>query len=192
MSETNNRTAGGPGERLFRLIQGIEGRYWTTVFFLALFGYTLLLVVEALGYSGPARLFPLVVGVPLLGLIVVKVAVTLFGDRLGIRSVDLFEDIQDLDSGDEELDAAAERQQYRRELETALWVAFAIVTIALFGHLFGLVIFVFGFVYAYERDLLRAGVATAVTFLFVYILFKAILGASLHEGLLISFGGVFG
>lgn len=191
MSETNNRTAGGPGERLFTLVQRVEGRYWSTVFFLGLFGYTLLLVVEALGYSGPARLFPLVIGVPLLGLIVVKVVVTLFKERLGIQSIDLFEDIQEFE-GDEELDAPAERQQYRRELETALWVAFAIVSIALFGHLFGLLVFVFGFVYAYERDLLRAGVATAVTFLFVYLLFKAILGASLHEGLLISFGGVFG
>lgn len=189
MSETSNRAAGRPGDRFLAFVQRVDGRYWTTVFFLGLFAYTLLLVITAMGYSGPAGLFPIAVGLPLLALIVVKVVVTLFADRLGIESIDLFEDIQSLEGDEEERDEADERLTYRRELETTLWVGFSVVSIWLLGHLLGLLVFVFGFVYAYERNLVRAGGATGVTFLFVYLLFRAILGANLYEGLL-GVGGV--
>jgi hypothetical protein len=189
MSETSNRAAGKPGDRFFTFVQRVDGRYWSTAFFLGLFAYTLLLVITAMGYSGPAGLFPIAVGLPLLGLIVVKVVVTLFAERLGIESVDLFEDIQDLGEDEEEGDEVDERITYRREFETTMWVSFAVVSIWLLGHLPGLLVFVFGFVYAYERDLLRAGGATGVTFLFVYLLFRVILGANLYEGVL-GVGGV--
>jgi hypothetical protein len=58
------------------------------------------------------------------------------------------------------------------------------VLIWLVGHIVALLVFVFGFIYLYERNIKRALIATALTFGFIYLLFVTILSASLYEGVL--------
>lgn len=170
-------------ERVFRKISGVDGRYWAALFFGLILAYVALLVTEALGYSSDPRLFPLVVGVPLLVLIAGQIVLLVFGDRFGIESVDLFENIQELEGSDEGSDMDPV-ERTRREFEMVVWSLLSFGVIWLFGHLVALVVFVFGFIYVYERSLKRALLATAVTFGFVYLLFVYILGASLWSGVL--------
>jgi hypothetical protein len=170
-------------ERAFGKISGVDGRYWAALFFGLILLYVALLVVEALGYSSDPRLFPLVVGVPLLVLIAGQIVLLVFRDQLGIESVDLFESIQELEGSDDKHDMDPV-ERTRREFEMVVWSLISFGVIWLFGHLIALVIFVFGFIYVYERDLKRALLATAVTFGFVYLLFVYILGASLWSGML--------
>lgn len=170
-------------ERAFRKIADVDGRYWASLFFGLLFVYVALMVLEALDYASAPRLFPLVIGVPLLLLIVVQVVLLLFQEQLGIESVDLFESIQQLEGvAEEDEETAAERP--RRELEMIILSLLSFVLIWLLGHVAALLVFVFGFIYLYERDLRRALIATALTFGFVYLLFVSILNASLYRGIL--------
>ena len=174
-------------DRAFQKITHINSRYWASLFFGLLFVYVALLVSEALGYSSAPRLFPLVIGVPLLLLIVVQVVLLLFQEQLGIESVDLFESIQQLEGTSEETDEETAVEQTRREFEMVVLSIVSFVLIWLVGHMVALLVFVFGFIYLYERNIKRALIATALTFGFIYLLFVTILGASLYEGVL---GGV--
>lgn len=174
-------------DRALRKIAAVDSRYWASLFFALIFAYVAILVSEALGYSSDPRLFPLLVGVPLLVLIVGQVVLLVFRDQLGIESVDLFETAYELNPDDDRTEAEATMQQNRREAEMLVWALVSFLLIWLLGHIVALLVFVFGFIYAYERSLKRAAIATAITFGFIYILFVSILGASLWEGIL---GGV--
>lgn len=188
MSSNDNRAVDGLSDRIFVFIENTDGRYWAVAFFLGLIAYTGLLVIEALTYSDAAQLFPLIIGVPLLGLIVLDIVLVLYGDRIGIESDDLFEEAIFLDDEGEAHNLA---DQYRREFEMVLWTAVSVALIWLVGHIIALGVFVFVFIYTYERDLKRAVLATAITFGFVYLLFIVLLEANLASGIL-SIGGVLG
>lgn len=188
MPPNDNRAVDGFGDRVFEFIEATDSRYWAVVFFFGLLAYMGLLIVEALSYSDAAQLFPLIVGVPLIGLIIVNIVLVLYGDRLGIESVDLFENIASL-GPEEEDERRSVTEQYRREFEMILWIAASVALIWLVGHVAALVVFVFGFIYGYERNLKRAVAATAITFAFVYLLFISLLGANLASGVL-PIGGV--
>lgn len=174
-------------ERAFRKIADVDSRYWASLFFGLIFAYVGILVVRALGYASAPRLFPLIVGVPLLLLIVGQIALLVFGDRLGIESVDLFESAYELDTSGDQTEQEAAVEQNRRELEMIVWSLLSFVLIWAIGHIAALVVFVFGFIYAYERSLKRAAIATVITFTFIYLLFVTILDASLWPGV---FGGM--
>lgn len=170
-------------DRAFERITDIESRHWAALFFGLLLAYILLMVYTAIGYSADARLFPIVIGVPLALLIVVQLFLLEFGERLGIQSVDLFEGIQQLSEVEEGEEVSA-AESARWEFEMILWSLATVVLIWTVGHILTLVLLVFGFIYAYERDLRRATIATVITFLFVYVLFIAILDANLWGGIL--------
>lgn len=171
-------------DRAFRKITDIDSRYWASLFFGLLFVYVGLLVSQALGYASAPRLFPLIIGVPLLLLIVVQVVLLVFQEQLGIKSDDLFESIQQLEDTTEETDEEAAVEQTRQESKMIVLSVLSFVLIWLVGHMVALLVFVFGFIYLYERNLTRALLATALTFGFIYLLFVVILGASLYEGAL--------
>lgn len=167
--------------RTFETLSEIDGRYWATVFFAGIFGYVLLQVLTALGYSPPARLFPILVGVPVLVMTAVKVLQLLAGDRLGIQVTDLFEDVGQMEF--EESETVTPAVRYRREFSMFLWTFALITLIWVIGILPALAVFVFVFIYAHERNLARAVAAMLVTYGFVYLLFIQLLGAVLYEGL---------
>lgn len=173
-------------ERHFDFLTEIDTRYLKATFFAVIFSYTLLLVLEALGYSSDARLFPLVVGGPLLGLTALKLLQLLFEDRFRMDVTDLI-DIGDMDAvaDEENRDPAL---TYQRQFTMILWTAGVVALIWLFGHLIALAVFVFAFIYVYERSLRRAIVATALTYAFVHLLFIELLGASLWGGILVIGG----
>lgn len=178
------------GDRVFEFITETERRYWAALFFFGLFAYTLLLVREARTYGSAPRLFPLIVGVPLLGMLLFKLLQLLGGERFSINVRGVFEDMGNMDvvKTDKDLDPIT---QYRNEFMMIVWTVAVTVLIYAFGLLTALGIFVFAFVYVYERSLLRAVVVTVVTYGFVYFLFIELLDAALWRGRYsIEFGGI--
>lgn len=167
-------------ERPFEALAEVDGRYRSAAFFLGVGAYVLLQVVTALGYRPTVRLFPLVIGVPLLGLIAAKLVLLLFGDRLGIRMADLFEDVAQMEF--DEIEEIPDAVRYRREFEVVLWTTGLIVLVWLVGIMPAIAVFVFSFIFAYERSLPRALFAMLLTYGFVYVLFIQILDAVLYEG----------
>lgn len=190
MGEIDTCAAGGLGERLLRFVRRVDRRYWSAVFFGVMFAYTLLLVVKASAYSSAARLFPLAIGIPLLTLITIQVAMLLSGDRLDLERNDLFGSPEDLVEEEARADQT-ELQGYRKEFEMVGWTALALAVIWLLGHVLGLAVFVFGFVYRYERDPKRAVIVTVIAFAFVYLLFIHLLDANLWTGLLFRGGSLW-
>ena len=175
-------------DRGFERLADVDGRYPATAFFLALLGYTLALLLEARGYPADPRLFPMIVGVPLVLLLVIKILLLLLQDRFELQSVDLFEDLGVLDVGST-ADEGERADRYRREVSMIFWIGALGVLIYLIGNLLAIPVFIFTFILAYERDVIRAALVSVVTFGFVYLLFVEILGASLWKGVT-GLGGI--
>lgn len=174
----------------FNFLTRIRSRYLKALFFMVVFAYTLLLVGEAVTYDSAAQLFPLVVGIPLLGLTAVKIVHLVFQNRFDFEVVELFENADQVVATSDE-DTIEPSEQYRRQFNMILWTLGLLVLTWLVGHLLALVVFVFTFVYVYERSLGRAILASGLTFVFVYLLFIQLLGSSLWEGLIrFQFGGI--
>lgn len=175
-------------DRGFERLAEVDGRYPATAFFLAVLGYTLALLLEAQGYPADPRLFPMIVGVPLVLLLLAKILLLLFQDRFELQSVGLFEDLGVLDvasTGGEGTRAS----RYRRELSMIGWIGALGGLIYLVGNLLAIPVFIFTFILAYERKPVRAAFVAALTFGFVYLLFVEILGASLWRGVF-ELGGI--
>lgn len=164
----------------FERLAGVDSRFWSGLFFGLIGLYTLAVVLEATTYGSAARLFPIVVGVPFLGLVALKLLLLAAGDRLDLESTELFEVRERFEHSDEVDVPAAVR--YRRELEMALWLAGLTLVLWAVGFLLALVVFLFTFIAVYERDLLRAGLAAGATYAFVYGFFVELLGASVYGG----------
>lgn len=166
--------------RPFEALSEVDGRYQAAAFFLGLGAYVLMQVVTALGYRPDVRLFPLVIGIPLLVLIAAKVVFLLAGDRLGFDVVDLFEDVTQMEF--EEMQEVPTDVRYGREFAMVVWTAVLLVLIWLLGILPAIAVFIFTFIYFYQRDVARALGATLLAYAFVYVLFIEILGAVLYQG----------
>lgn len=189
MSEVSNPASKSATERAGQAIESIESRYWEALFFLVLLAYDLLLVYVATGYSEDPRLFPLLMGVPLAGLIIVRIAMLLLADRFDFDSGGMFESVtSDLDIEETEEGGQAGSgtlEQYQSELATMGWIAGLLALVWAFGFQISVVVFVFTYVLYYERDLQRAVLATVVAFGLVYLLFIQLLSVPLYEGALL-------
>lgn len=176
-------------ERYAGTIESIESRYWEALFFMVLLAYDLVLVYTATGYGEDPRLFPLMIGVPLAGLIVVRVAMLVMADRFDFDSAGMFESVTaDLDIEETEEGGQAgpgTLEQYRSELATMGWIAGFLALVWAFGFQISVVVFVFAYVLVYEQDVKRAIVATVVAFALVYLLFIQLLSVPLYEGALL-------
>lgn len=174
-------------DRGFERLADVDERYFATVFFVGLLAYTLALLWEALGYSADARLFPIIVGAPLSALLVAKILLLLFQDRLDLRVVGLFEDVGEMNvsSTGEAVDRAV---RYRRELSMIAWIGGLALLIYFFGNLVAVPVFILAFILAYEHAPLRATIVAIVTFVFIYLLFVQVLDATLWRGI-VPLGG---
>lgn len=172
----------------FERLAAIEGRYLAITFFGVLLVYTLALVTQAVGYSEAARLFPLIVGIPLVVMLIANILLLALEERIDLRLVGFFDAMSEIDavSAEAEVDQA---ERYRREFSMVLWIGALISLSWLFGNLVAVAVFVFAFVYAYERAPLRALFVTVLTFGFIYLLFVQVLGAILWRGV-IPLGGL--
>lgn len=176
-------------DRTFEVLVDVDDRLWPGIFFGGVGLYTLAVVFKSLGYSPDARLFPLVIGVPFLGLVVLQLALLLFEDRLDLESATIFdlEDRFDVVST-EDVEPAI---RYRREFGMFVWLAGVTVLLWAVGFLPTLAAFLFSFVWYYERDLVRAAIVTAITYGFVYGFFIRLLGAPIYRGALaVGFSGL--
>lgn len=167
-------------DRAFDRLVDVDSRVWPGIYFGSIGLYTLAVVIEATGYSESARLFPLVIGVPFLGMIVLKLALIALEDRELFASSELFdfEDRFDVVVGAE----VEPRIRIQREATMMLWLAGLSLFLWAFGFILTLIVFLFVFVYVYERGLLRAIVASLVTVGFVYFFFIRLLGATVYTG----------
>lgn len=175
-------------DRGFERVAAVDGRYPAMAFFGALLVYTLALVVQAVGYSDAARLFPLIVGVPLVVMLVANLVLLALGDRIDLRLVGFFDAVGEIDA----VAAASpvdDAERYRREFSMLVWVGALIGLTWLVGNLAAVAVFVATFVYVYERDLPRALLVAGLTFGFIYLLFVVVLDASLYRGV-VPLGGL--
>lgn len=174
--------------RGFERLAAVEGRFLAMVFFGVLLVYTLALVSQAVGYSAAARLFPLIVGVPLVAMLVANILLLAVQDRYDLRLVGFFDSVGEIDaaSARTEVDEAT---RYQRETSMVLWIGALVVLTWLVGTLVAVGVFVFAFVYVYERKLVRALLVSGLTFGFIYLLFVQVLGAVLFRGV-VPLGGV--
>lgn len=175
-------------DRGFQRLADLESRYLAVAFFATLLLYTLALVSQALGYSEAARLFPLIVGVPLVGMLVAYILLLLLQDRVDVRTVGFFDDVGDFEAGPRGFEGE-QSDRYRREFGMVLWIGALVVLTWLVGNLVAVAVFVFAFVHVHERAPLRALLVAGLTFGFIYLLFVRVLGATLWRGV-IPLGGL--
>lgn len=168
--------------RFADLLRDAEGRYWESVFLGLIMAYTLVLVVTALGYGPDPRLFPLLIGVPLIALILVRIGM-LLSDRIDVRSGGVFQEVtaELADAGEDAGPQYDTLERYRKQVEIVAWLCGFVALIWAIGFQLGLVIFVFTFVAIYEGDLRRALAATIIAYGVVYLLFVQLLSVSLYD-----------
>jgi len=168
-----------PGGGVWGLPDRIPRRFREALFILLLGGYVTIIVSTATGYSQNARRFPLVIGVPLLGLILLKIVILVGGDRLSLPATGLVSDMVDLDTGGD--DDLASWSRRRREVEMTAWIGLFVVLVWALGFQIGGILFTASFVFRYERDLKRALLAAGVTYAIVFLLFIQLLDRGLTE-----------
>lgn len=168
--------------RGFDHLADIDGRYLAAVFFSVLLTYTLALVYESFGYAWDARLFPLIVGIPLSIMILGKILLLLLNDRLDLQVVGFFEDVGDMNPSQKKK-AQSRASRYRREFSMVLWIVGLVLLIYLIGNLAAVPLFIFAFILTYERNFRRAVLAAIVTSVFIYLLFIQVLDSTLWRGI---------
>lgn len=185
-----------PTERVAKLLplgllRSVDDRQWEILFFLLILGYSVLLVYEAWGYGPDARLFPLMVGIPLVGMLVVKIGLLLFADRIDLSENDMFGSVtSDLDDSEdiaesEETSKFDTLVRYRREYEMVGWTFVLIGLIWLLGFRLSMLVFIPVFIYRYERAPKRAVGVTIFTWIATDLIFVRLLSVTFWEGVII-------
>ena len=179
MTASNDRL-----ERLFGALARVDAARYRQGFFILCLGYVLVVLYQAMGYAVAARLFPVLVGVPLVALLVGTLAVSISGRRFELSGPlgGVFEKLETHEHDADHDDAV----RYRREAAALLWLAALFVSIWLLGHLLAAAVYVPAFVYAYERDIRRAVIVGIGTAAFLYFLFVGLLSASIYGGVLME------
>lgn len=173
------------------ILANISQRYLEAVFFLGLLAYSALLVWETRGYGPDARLFPLLVGVPLIAMLVLQIVLLLLPDRLTPSGGGMFNDISDeFTEVEEDRDKPSTEVMIQRETSMMFWLIGVIIAIWLFGFLLAIPIFIFVFKYYYDRDLTQAIILASVIYVLIDIMFLRLLNFVLWGGLLIDGGGI--
>jgi hypothetical protein len=148
--------------------------------------YVLILTVLCFGYSAESRLFPFLVIVPTILFLVLRFLSILNPKLSGLLEPDAsmidLEKVQRFARTADKHELAGESS---REIKVILWILGLVLLTYLLGMLPGIALFVFFFVKFYGKKKIIASVAyTAVSWIFVYILFVVILQARLYTGIL--------
>lgn len=137
-------------------------------------------------------LFPLVLGVPITGMLLLKLFVILKPDY--VRRVLPESEKTDGDDGDlqrriEEASSptdAGRSKRERHEIELVMigWVLALPILMFVFGIGFAFTVYVFAFTWYFVRSVRTAALVTVVVLGFIYVLFIEILGMVLWKGIL--------
>lgn len=171
-------------------VSQISSERWEVVFLGILLAYAAALVFQAMSYSPDARLFPMLIGVPLLGMILVKILIT----HYPIRSISgtgglvdrVSKEIEPNQTNEDDSEETASIVHIQRELTMTSWIVGVFILIWLLGFLNASAIFMFSFIYIYENSLIRAGGVTLLALIFIYGLFVELLSLPLWEGIILS------
>jgi hypothetical protein len=151
----------------------------------ALFVVALAYVWESFGFKPTPRLFPLLVGIPMLILTAFQIVIELFPD--------LEKKYAEIGTVDAEMLAGKTRDrvveedstQIQKELEVFLWLGLAVGLSMLLGFFWGIPLFIFVFLkfrYA-ERWTISAGLPLGTLFV-MHVLFERLFQIPLYTGLL--------
>jgi len=156
------------------------------LFTLSIAAYVIVLLILSFGYAVESRLFPLLVLVPTMVFLALRF-ISMTNPRLSrilepeAGMIDI-EKIQRLAQTADERKVMANR---REEFKVILWTISLVALVYLLGILPAIALFVFLFVRFYGRKKVVASVVyTLATWIFVYIIFVAVLQARLYTGIL--------
>lgn len=169
-------------DRVYEGLAAVSGRYVRAGFYALVLGYVALVLAEATTYGSDARLFPLLVGVPLAVLLALKVALELSSagpDAVGGPLADVFREVETHRDG-----GPTGATRYRRDLAALGWLVALVALVRLLGLFPASFVFVAVFVYRQQGDPGRALALAAGTTLCCYLLFERLLSATTYGGLL--------
>jgi len=169
--------------RFFERLADLDDRYPPAAFYGLLFAYVAALLAEAMRYDPRARLFPLLVGVPLaVALAVAVFAALVDAPDLGVAGP--FEGLVSAVETHRRVDGGDTPRRYRREAETILWLLAFVSAIRLLGFFPAIPCYVTAAVYRWERDVRRALLLGLLTTAALYVLFAELLSATVYRGAL--------
>ena len=148
--------------------------------------YVLALSVICFGYSAESRLFPFLVIIPTIVFLVLRF-ISIGNPELSkiLEPETGLLDIEKIQRFAKKKEKHELRENGRKELVMILWVVGLLLLTFLLGIMPAIALFVFLFVKFYGRKKIATSVAyTAVTWIFVYVIFVVVLQARLYGGIL--------
>jgi hypothetical protein len=175
----------------YQFLEKIPERRFEAVFLLSLLSYSLVMVFELERYSSDARLFPLLVGIPLVLMLIVQILLLVLPDKFTPSSGGVFSDMTSSFNEDTDGQASITRGvKIQRETTMVFWIISAILMIWLFGMVVSIPIFVFAFKFVYSKNLLSSTIVAGVVYALIDIIFIRLLNFIFWEGLVFRGGGV--
>jgi hypothetical protein len=175
----------------YQFLEKIPERRFEAVFLLSLLSYSLVMVFELERYSSDARLFPLLVGIPLVLMLIVQILLLVLPDKFTPSSGGVFSDMTSSFNEDTDEQASITRGvKIQRETTMVFWIISAILMIWLFGMVVSIPIFVFAFKFVYSKNLLSSTIVAGVVYALIDIIFIRLLNFIFWEGLIFRGGGV--
>ena len=169
-------------KRAGRWLESVPSVYYKQAFFLLVLGYISLMMWDARTYGPTVRLFPVLIGIPLIALLIVQIVYPMLPDRLQVSASGLVERATDQGKGPEVELTLKRSVRMPREAGMILWVLILYIIMYFFGILAGLTLFVFAFIYYYERDIKLALGVMFLNLILSYGLFVQILQIRLFPG----------
>lgn len=151
------------------------------LFFLAWMG-TLVVIAAQWGVRQD-RLFPLIIGIPLIILIILKLSMILSPD-LFTRFIPETTNTDSNASQEESHNTQSRREQGVNDIMIILWVIGFPVWLYYAGFVIGFPVYIFALAWYLTRKLRMAIFVTVIFSMFVYVLFDQILGLNFWKGVL--------
>lgn len=170
----------------------MKPKSYFTLFYMAFF---IVVIIGSIGYTRKARLIPLVVAIPCVGLSIAQFVLDLGKGRKKGRSIedDLFRDVMEKVGLQEGVKEESKEKEAKKEEKSGLgrakplfkilfWILLFYVSIFLFGFLIAIPLFTILYMH-FQKERWRVSVACAAgLWLTVYLAFSVIAKISLHEG----------
>lgn len=169
-------------KRTASVLEQIRPIYYKQAFFLTAFGYIALMMWDAQSYGPTVRLFPVLIGVPTLGLLLVQLLFPVIPEGFELGGDGLMSTVTDSSEIDVNESTTDRSVRMQREFTMVLWTLSLLGVVYLFGFLAGLTLFVAAFIYYYERNLKLALGVMLLNLAVAYVLFVQILQIRLFPG----------